>query len=148
MKKAAIVIGLFALIIFIAGAVLASCDEFSMKCFSLGGKQENAQLSHLSPVAFKKALESGEYKVIDIRTMEEYRAGHLKGSVQKDFFKEQEFSNYLDSLDKTQKYLIYCRSGNRSGKALTQMQEKGFKNVSDLDGGYNVWVGSGYHVEE
>jgi rhodanese-related sulfurtransferase len=148
MKKAVLLIGVLALILFIAGAVLASCDEFSMKCFSLGGNEEKIQTVHLSPTAFKKALESGEYKVIDIRTMEEYRAGHLKGSVQKDFFKTEEFSKFLDSLDKTQKYLIYCRSGNRSGKALIQMQEKGFKNVSDLDGGYNVWIGSGYPVEE
>lgn len=96
---------------------------------------------------FNQALISGGYELIDIRTIEEFNEGHLKNAKQSDFYKTQEFSAYLDSLDKNKKYLIYCRSGNRTNTALQIMKSKGFKNVSDLADGYNSWISNGFAIE-
>ncbi|OGH07462.1 MAG: hypothetical protein A2171_00300 [Candidatus Levybacteria bacterium RBG_13_35_9] len=103
---------------------------------------------HVPPSVFKEALESGKYKLIDVRTKEEYAQGHIKNAIQKDYYKTQEFLGFLNSLDKNGKYLIYCRTDKRSSKTLEIMKEKGFKNVSDMTGGYNGWVTLGYPTEK
>lgn len=106
-----------------------------------------SNVSHMAPNDFKSAIETGEFTLIDIRTTEEYASGHIQGAEQNDFYQTQEFSNYLDTLDKNKKFLIYCRSGNRSGQALNIMKSKGFSNVSDLAGGISSWSNTGLPIE-
>lgn len=69
--------------------------------------------------------------IIDVRTPEEFALGHLKGAVNIDF-NASDFDQSIKSLDPKDKYLIYCRSGNRSSQALKRMQEYGFNNIIDL----------------
>lgn len=104
--------------------------------------------SDIAPIQFNQALSSNKYKLIDVRTMEEYKLGHLKNAKQADFRQTQQFSDYLDSLDKKANYLIYCRTGVRSRQAMRMMQEKGFLSVFDLAGGYSAWVASGLPTEK
>lgn len=92
---------------------------------------------------FKKMADSGEHKLLDIRTAEEYASGHLAGADQIDFYQTEKFNQYLQSLDKKASYLVYCRSGNRSGKAVEIMKSMGFANVSELSGGINAWTTAG-----
>lgn len=125
-------------------ALFSTCNPISNKCYASETSTDNAQvIASLNPQEFNSAIGSGSYKLIDIRTAEEFSNGHINGSENIDFYKTQEFSNYLDSLDKNEKYLIYCRSGNRSGQALSIMKAKGFSNASDLRGGINAWAGNG-----
>lgn len=104
--------------------------------------------SHLSPAEFNQALSTNKYKLVDVRTIEEYNVGHLKNASQSDYYQTQEFSNFLDKLNKKDRYLIYCRTGHRSGNALKIMQDKGFSYVYDLAGGYNSWVSSGLPTQQ
>lgn len=101
---------------------------------------------NLPPAQFSSLLDSGKYTLIDIRTPEEFSAGHLAGALQNDFYQTAQFSKFLDQLDKNAEYLIYCRTGNRSSKALKIIQEKGFKNALDLAGGIVAWQQSGLPV--
>lgn len=96
---------------------------------------------------FAEAASSGEYSIIDIRTLEEYQQGYIPSAVQIDYYQTTAFLNYLDSLDKNKKYLIYCRSGNRTAQALQIMKERGFRNVWDLSNGINMWKASNYPVQ-
>ncbi len=105
-------------------------------------------ISSLPPQQFHQELTTNNATLIDIRTIDEYKAGHLQGAEQIDYYQTHFFDDYLDSLDKNKKYLIYCRSGNRTGKALAIMKQKGFTNVSDLAGGYNAWVTAGLPIEK
>lgn len=69
--------------------------------------------------------------ILDVRTPGEYAAGHLEGSQLLDF-NSGEFTAAIPTLDKDLEYLIYCRSGNRAGQAMRQLQEAGFTKVSNL----------------
>ncbi len=69
--------------------------------------------------------------VIDVRTPEEYAAGHLEGAVLLDFNGGQ-FAAEFPGLDPEGEYLVYCRSGNRSGQAIALMEEAGFSALTDL----------------
>jgi rhodanese-related sulfurtransferase len=69
--------------------------------------------------------------VIDVRTPEEYSESHVKGSQNIDI-RNSNFEGQIDRLDKSKTYKLYCRSGNRSGKALDLMRTKGFQNLENL----------------
>lgn len=77
------------------------------------------------------AQSQGEQVIIDVRTPEEFAAGHLPGARNLDL-NGGDFAAALDGLDKSTPYLLYCRSGNRSGMALEMMQQAGFTDVKNL----------------
>lgn len=80
--------------------------------------------------------------VIDVRTPEEFAEGHFARASLIDFYAD-DFRTKLEGLDRSGNYLIYCRSGNRSGQAADMMKELGFKKVADLDGGVIAWGEAG-----
>jgi len=81
---------------------------------------------------------SADLIILDVRTPEEYAGGYIAGAVNLDF-KSPDFAAKLDALDKTKTYLVYCRSGGRSAKAMGIMKEKGFNRVYNLRGGIMEW---------
>lgn len=72
-----------------------------------------------------------ESMIIDVRTPEEYVAGHLDGATLIDI-KDASFDAKMAELDPNASYIIYCRSGNRSAQAVERMKEAGFTNLTDL----------------
>ena len=84
--------------------------------------------------------------ILDVRTPEEFDAGHIPGAVNIDFY-EVSFPNDLHALDKDIPYAIYCRSGNRSGETIGMMEDLGFVDVSELGGGIITWRDAGYLIE-
>jgi rhodanese-related sulfurtransferase len=63
--------------------------------------------------------------VIDVRTPDEVATGHLHGSINIDV-EGADFESQMNALDKTKNYVVYCRSGNRAGKAIDWMTQNGF----------------------
>ncbi|MFY0627015.1 MAG: rhodanese-like domain-containing protein [Reichenbachiella sp.] len=79
--------------------------------------------------------------LLDVRTSEEWDAGFIAGAEKIDFF-NPEFPKLIEELDKKKDYFVYCRSGNRSGKACDLMASLGFTGVlHNLDGGIMGWTG-------
>lgn len=81
--------------------------------------------------------------ILDVRTPEEFAEGHLDGAIMIDFYRD-DFADQLKDLDPDTPYLLYCRSGNRSGQTTAIMDEQGFTNVADIDGGILAWTESGF----
>lgn len=69
--------------------------------------------------------------ILDVRSQGEYAQGHLEGAVVLDF-NSGEVAAALPQLDPDAEYLVYCRSGNRSGQAVARMQQAGFTNLTNL----------------
>lgn len=69
--------------------------------------------------------------IIDVRTPEEFAAGHLDGALLIDI-KDASFDAKIAALDPNADYIVYCRSGNRSAQAVTRMREAGIVNITDL----------------
>lgn len=85
--------------------------------------------------------------VLDIRTPEEFAAGHLAGAINVDYYAD-DFEDQLAELDLDVPYVMYCNSGNRSSNALPVMDSLGFQEVYELDGGIQAWFGKGLFVEQ
>ena len=86
-----------------------------------------------------------DFMIIDIRTPEEFEEGYIENAVNLDFYSDT-FKEDLDKLDKNKTYLIYCRSGNRSGQAMPIMKELGFQEVYNLSIGIKEWIAEGLPV--
>ena len=88
---------------------------------------------------FEKKMASEKYLLVDVRTEEEFSEGHIKGAINIDYLTEN-FSVEIQQLDLETPVLLYCRSGNRSNKAMKIMKELGFKEVYNLEGGIKGWI--------
>lgn len=96
----------------------------------------------LDPTSFAKAmkagLQAGDGVVLDVRKPEEFAAGHIEGAKNIDYYGKT-FKESLAELPRDKTYLIYCRSGGRSGRTSAMMNELGFQRVFDLEGGMIAW---------
>lgn len=106
---------------------------------SVAFAQTKAAAEVIGPVEFQKEMQQEEVLLIDVRTPEEFEAGHLEGAINIDYLGDN-FLERTATLDKNKPLLIYCRSGNRSSKAAIQLRAQGFKDITDLKGGYKAWV--------
>lgn len=71
--------------------------------------------------------------IVDVRTPEEYAAGHLDGAVNINL-QSGAFEDEISQLPADGEYIVYCRSGNRSAQAVAIMDGLGFENVTDAGG--------------
>jgi phage shock protein E len=77
----------------------------------------------------------GEWTFIDVRTPAEVADGYVEGSLLLDI-QDPGFDEALDALPRDEAYVVYCRTGNRSGQAIERMLELGFTEV--INGGAYV----------
>lgn len=76
--------------------------------------------------------------ILDVRTPGEYAGGKIRNARNIDFM-SIDFENQVKNLPKEKTYLVYCRSGNRSGQACEVLADLGFKNLKNLSSGIMRW---------
>ena len=79
--------------------------------------------------------------LVDVRTEDECADGIIFGSVNIDIYEGQGFIDKIEQLDKSKNYYVYCKSGGRSGQACAVMNQLGFANTFNLEGGFSQWQG-------
>lgn len=80
-----------------------------------------------------------DYQILDVRTWEEYKQGHIPGAIC--IPNETIGTEPLPQLpDQNQLILVYCRSGNRSKQASEKLAKLGYSNIVEF-GGINSWTG-------
>jgi uncharacterized protein len=80
--------------------------------------------------------------ILDVRTAKEYLSGHLRDSINIDF-RSPSFQDQISLLDRDAAYLLYCRTGIRSRKALLIMSSMGFREIYNLSQGIEQWKREG-----
>ena len=101
----------------------------------------------ISAEQFDKLRKSDKAVVLDVRTPEEYKEGHIPGAVLIDFTSD-DFAKEVAKLDKNKTYLVYCASGGRSTRSCKKMAELNFKKLYNLPGGIGAWEKAGKPVEK
>ena len=88
---------------------------------------------------YEKKMASEKYLLVDVRTAEEFSDRHIEGALNIDYFSAT-FSDDISKVGFEIPVLLYCRLGNRSSKAMKIMNELGFKEVYNLEGGIKGWI--------
>ncbi len=103
--------------------------------------------TNLTVSDFEKGIQQPNIQVLDVRTSDEYQSGHLKDAFLADWTNQEQFSERVQSLDKSKPVYTYCLSGARSGAAAKWLREKGYM-AYNLDGGIAAWKKAGMPLEE
>lgn len=128
--------------------IMALCVVFAMSC---GTKATQSSASHTTSESVQQKYTDVNVEqakkliaahkdliVLDVRTPEEYADGHLPGARMINVM-DATFAEKVAKLNKKDKYLVYCRSGKRSLNAVNQMADMGFKDLTNMKGGYLAW---------
>ncbi len=106
--------------------------------FGLFNKTKHYQ--DLDASTFAEGMKKNNSVVLDVRTKSEFNSGHLPGAKHLDV-SSREFYQKAQQLDRTKHYMVYCRSGMRSGDACKQLSKMEFEQLSNLRGGIMQWRG-------
>lgn len=139
-------IGVLAMALGAAGG-LAACgsdDPSSDAAPSTATAAVSSSPSLIDPAAAEALLAAppAGLVVLDVRTPEEFAAGHLDGAVMIDF-QSPSFAADVVALGEDTPVFVYCRSGNRSAQAVAAMVQLGFTDLTELDGGIVAWEAAG-----
>ncbi|WP_395738473.1 rhodanese-like domain-containing protein [Prosthecobacter sp.] len=104
-------------------------------------------VKHVKANEAAKIIADGKTAVIDVRTPDEFKDGHIKGAKNIDIM-SKDFEAELGKLDKTQPTLVHCQAGGRSTRALPIFEKLGFTNLIHLDDGFGGWAAAGKPVEK
>jgi rhodanese-related sulfurtransferase len=97
-------------------------------CSSSGGATNMGAADFIAKIGERGVV------IVDVRTPEEFAAGHLQGAVNIDV-SASTFDSQIAALDKDVVYAVYCRSGNRSTIAVGKMSDAGFSNLFNFNQG-------------
>lgn len=89
-------------------------------------------------MAAKMENSDGNVVFIDVREPDEFAAGHVPGITNLPL---SQLSEETADFPKDSEIVIICRSGNRSMQAAEKLQEYGFTNLINVQGGMNAWNG-------
>ncbi len=109
---------------------------FSIFClffFLLGCAQSKSK-----PITEVSQNELNNVILIDVRTPEEFAAGHIDHALNINWF-DSDFAEQMGSIDSNETIYIYCKKGGRSDKASKLLDSLGYKRVVNLEGGYDDW---------
>jgi len=106
---------------------------------------ENAAVSHAHEHWQQGAYSSIPFVFIDVRTPEEYAAGHIPGAR---LIPLQELPERIAEVPTDKRVYVYCHSGRRSAKASALLAGKRLTNIENVVGGITAWQDAGYPVEK
>ncbi len=90
-------------------------------------------MKEITPQELKQKMDNKEaFQLIDVREHYEYEKSNLNGEL----VPMAEIFDYVDNIAKDKPVIIYCRSGNRSGVVIHELEKRfGFTNLYNLKGG-------------
>ncbi|MFO7744652.1 MAG: rhodanese-like domain-containing protein [Psychroflexus sp.] len=112
------------LIVFLLLGTLISCESKSGSTL-------------LTSKEMKELIALDSVQLIDVRSVESFREGHLKGA--QNLVYDDEFVQKIQELDKNKPVAVYCRTGRRSEECSKILEDAGFKKIFQLKGGVTQW---------
>ena len=116
----------------IAGAFDAGLVQASGKATEVYATGTPEDLCH--------SIEVGDVDLVDVRSLEEWNAGHIEQASHRFLGR---LPMIVDQLPGDKKIVVQCRSGARSAIGVSVLQAAGIKDVVNLTGGYMAWKSTG-----
>ncbi len=125
--------------ILLISTVAFSCkNETTTNTSSAAGETSVSSYTNMDVAAFQQKIKEGKVVIMDVRTAEEYAAGHIDGAINFDV-KSPSFASNITKMNEDTEYMVYCKAGGRSVKACKIMAKAGLKNLYNLEGGFDAW---------
>lgn len=115
-------------------------------CANAQAPQSESAIQNINVTTAQEVINKEKIVLLDVRTPDEYAQGHIPGAQNLDFYASN-FEEELKKLDPNQHYVVYCASGNRSGKAGKMMENLQFQHVQNVMGGFQAWQSQNLPVE-
>lgn len=109
-----------------------------------GGNSADGSYEQITQEAAKEMMDTQDVIILDVREQEEYDSGHIPGAVLLPVGTIDEDTAAEVIPEKDSILLVYCRSGNRSRTAASNLAELGYTNIYEF-GGINTWP---YEIEQ
>lgn len=106
--------------------------------FSFAQGAEAQVAKNIDATAFAEIIKGKDVQLVDVRTPNEVAAGKIEGAVSIDYYGKN-FKEEIAKLDKGETIAVYCRSGGRSGRAMSILKELGFTKIYNLSSGMSGW---------
>lgn len=106
--------------------------------------QAKSQIHEIEVLNVESLLDEG-YQVLDVREPAEFMAGTIEGALNiprgiLEAAADRQYAGRREELmDRDKKWLLLCASSGRSAMAAAVMQQMGFKNIKNINGGINAW---------
>ena len=97
----------------------------------------------VSAEEFSDLLKSNNTFLLDVRTPDEFKEGHIEGAYNLDVNAPDFLTRAKETLPKDKTIAVYCLAGKREAKASDELFPDGYKIV-DLEGGIEGWIKAGY----
>ena len=112
-----------------------------------GAKSKRMQYRSLDVKTFERYIERDDVVLVDVRTAEEFAAGHIEGVDHNVDVRSATFFQDYRSLPKDKRIALYCKGGGRSKQVAGVLAGNGYK-VAELAVGYDGWVKAGGTTEK
>jgi len=101
------------------------------------GARDEAAIPTMSAHELKRKMDACEpFELIDVRELFEYEIARIDGAK---LIPLKEIAERADELQRKQPIVVHCHSGRRSAEAVRLLQQRGFANVYNLEGGIDAW---------
>ena len=131
-------------------AVDADIKEAVTAYYKAVAKEETYGKNNISPAALKELMDKGsdEICVVDLRSAEDYAAGHIKGAISLPYGRGMQES--FDILPEDKTLILQCYSGQTASQTVAALRIKGY-TAYNLSGGMGAeggsgWLGAGYEL--
>jgi len=142
-KRYMLFVALMISAIFAFHGSLALAENMTAKDFMEEAKKH---ITTISVADAKALLDKGGVAFLDVREPKEYQSGHIPGAVNvpRGLL---EFQIETKIPDKNAVVVVYCKTGGRSCLASQTLVKMGYKNIKNMDGGWQAWMKAGYPVD-
>jgi len=115
---------------------LTGCRPANIAKTDSGVPDTENPIKEVSPVEAEAAVSKAYSQFVDVRTPDEYLAGHAARAVN---IPLDTLPSNLDRLEKNEPVYLICESGGRSQQAASLLKNAGFNNVLNVKGGIAAW---------
>ena len=133
---------LFVVICFL---LLSACSSATSETASVESVDLAQLPSEVDVATVASIKEQPDVFVLDVREIDEYTAGHIPGVT---LIPMNDVPSRLQEIPTDKTVILTCRSGNRSAQVTSFLQEQGYTNVHNMQGGILAWQEAGYPVEQ
>jgi glyoxylase-like metal-dependent hydrolase (beta-lactamase superfamily II)/rhodanese-related sulfurtransferase len=99
--------------------------------------KETDSVNRISAQQFEQEIKEKEAKIIDVRKESEYHAEHVEEAYNKPL---AYINEWISSIDPAEHFYLHCAGGYRSMMAASILQARGYRNFSEVEGGFNTIV--------